>query len=191
MPVTYRTYVPYVTPKNILKSSRPGKQSFLIRHFPKARFYGFFDAFVRGKLATWQVRLGKLVYDPIEQQPATSQPEHHSPSKLQAAHDLSEKSVPAAVSFSLKSFVCFLVSTSGSCNFCICPFMFPLNPFYLIFHSRFLVQGFVSHVKYSAYPSFIGGRWVHQMICQIHLASYSKYGLVQLGQMRRRTLRSF
>jgi hypothetical protein len=43
---------------------------------------GFFGASVRRKLAALQIRLGKPVLDPIEQQSASSPSERDSPSKI-------------------------------------------------------------------------------------------------------------
>ena len=58
------------------------RQHVLPQAFVKVRYYGFFGASVRRKLAALQQRLGKSVLDPIEQQPASSQPDHDTPSKI-------------------------------------------------------------------------------------------------------------
>jgi hypothetical protein len=57
-------------------------QHVLPHAFVKVRYYGFFGASVRRKLAALQQRLGKSVLDPIEQQPASAQPDHDTPSKI-------------------------------------------------------------------------------------------------------------
>jgi hypothetical protein len=57
-------------------------QHVLPHAFVKVRYYGFFGASLRRKLAALQSRLGKSVLDPIEQQPASSHPDHDMPSKI-------------------------------------------------------------------------------------------------------------
>lgn len=57
-------------------------QHVLPHAFVKVRYYGFFGASVRRKLATLQIRLGYPVLDPVEQQPASSQSDHDTPSKI-------------------------------------------------------------------------------------------------------------
>jgi len=57
-------------------------QHVLPQAFVKVRYYGFFGASVRRKLVALQVRLGKSGLDPLEQQPASSQAAHDTPSKI-------------------------------------------------------------------------------------------------------------
>lgn len=57
-------------------------QHVLPHAFVKVRYYGFFGASVRRKLVALQVRLGKSGLDPLEQQPASSQAAHDTPSKI-------------------------------------------------------------------------------------------------------------
>jgi hypothetical protein len=59
------------------------------------------------------------------------------------------KFVPALPSFSLRQWALWHLSVLCFLYPLLCP----------IFFSRFLVQGFDSHVKCLAYPSFIGGLW--------------------------------
>jgi hypothetical protein len=57
-------------------------QHVLPHAFVKVRYYGFFGASVRRKLADLQKLLGKPASDPLEQQSTVSQPEHDVPSKI-------------------------------------------------------------------------------------------------------------
>jgi len=58
-------------------------QHVLPHAFVKVRYYGFFGASVRRKLVALQIRLGKPVFDPIEQQADSSQSNHlETPSKI-------------------------------------------------------------------------------------------------------------
>jgi len=57
-------------------------QHVLPHAFVKVRYYGFFGASVRRKLATLQIRLGNPGFDPIEQQTASSHSDHDTPSKI-------------------------------------------------------------------------------------------------------------
>lgn len=57
-------------------------QHVLPRAFVKVRYYGFFGAAVRRKLAALQQRLGKAGLDPIAQQPASAQPDPDTPAKI-------------------------------------------------------------------------------------------------------------
>jgi len=58
-------------------------QHVLPQAFVKVRYYGFFGASVRRKLAALQQRLGKSVLDPIEQPPAAAQSnDDETPSKF-------------------------------------------------------------------------------------------------------------
>jgi hypothetical protein len=58
-------------------------QHVLPHAFVKVRYYGFFGASLRRKLASLQQRLGKSVLDPIEQQPVSAQSNaDETPSKI-------------------------------------------------------------------------------------------------------------
>jgi len=57
-------------------------QHVLPQAFVKVRYYGFFGAAVRRKLAALQQRLGKSKLDPIAQQPASAQPDPETPAKI-------------------------------------------------------------------------------------------------------------
>jgi hypothetical protein len=57
-------------------------QHVLPHAFVKVRYYGFFGASVRRKLATLQTHVGKLVLDPVEQLSTSSQSEHDAPSRI-------------------------------------------------------------------------------------------------------------
>jgi hypothetical protein len=57
-------------------------QHILPQAFVKVRYYGFFGAAVRRKLAALQQRLGKAVQDPIAPQPASAQPDPEPPAKI-------------------------------------------------------------------------------------------------------------
>jgi hypothetical protein len=57
-------------------------QHVLPQAFVKVRYYGFFGAAVRRKLAALQQHLGKAVRDPLAQPPASAQPNHDTPAKI-------------------------------------------------------------------------------------------------------------